>query len=32
MNEIIDQIKAINGVETIYSAGQSTIVVVINLN
>lgn len=32
MNEIIEQIKAINGVESIHSAGQSTIVVVINLN
>jgi hypothetical protein len=32
MNEIIEQIKSIAGVESIHSAGDSTIVVVINKN
>ena len=32
MDEIIAEIKQITGVENIYSAGQSTIVVTINLN
>lgn len=32
MEDVIEQIKQITGVEEIYSAGQSTIVVTINLN
>jgi len=31
MNEIIDQIKEIAGVDAIYTAGQSTLVITINL-
>ena len=32
MNDIIEQIKQINGVSELYTAGEKTIVVVINLN
>lgn len=32
MEEVIEQIKQINGVSELYTAGENTLVIVINLN